>query len=63
MQAYPDTAGTAAPCDPVAKKEKADFYVEGLLTNGGPCTDVFKKSIGNEKTAEVFRKYLFGTEA
>lgn len=63
MLAYLDTAGTASPCDLVVKKEKADFYVEGLLTNGGPCTDVFKKSIGDEKTAEVFRKYLFGTEA
>ena len=45
------------------KKEKTVFYVEGLLSSGGPCTNVFKKNLGEEKTAEVFRKYLFGTEA
>ena len=33
-----------------------------LLKNGGPSTDVFKKGIGHEKTAELFRKVLFGTE-
>jgi hypothetical protein len=33
-----------------------------LLANGGPSTDVFKKGIGDEKTAALFRKTLFGTE-
>ena len=61
LQAYLEAAKTAPDCDAAAKTEKYDFYVEGLLRNGGPCTDVFKKSIGEEKTAEVFRKYLFGT--
>ena len=45
------------------KREKASVYVEGLLKNGGPSTDVFKKSFGPEKTATLFRKVLFGTEA
>ena len=63
MNAYLEIAKTAPVCDATAKKEKAIFYVEGLLSNGGPCTDVFKKSIGAEKTAEVFRKYHFGTES
>ena len=62
MQAYLDTAKDALTCNVEAKRERAVFYVEGLLNNGGPCTDIFKKSIGNEKTTEVFRKYLFGTE-
>lgn len=61
MGAYLDTTKTAPACDVAAKKEKTDFYVEGLLSKGGPCTDTFKKSIGDEKTAELFRKYLFGT--
>ena len=34
----------------------------GLLKNGGPSTDVFKKGIGDEKTAALFRKILFATE-
>ena len=48
--------------DENSKRERASYYVEGLLEKGGPSTDVFKKSMGNEKTATLFRKYLFGTE-
>ena len=48
--------------DCMAKKEKASVYVEGLLSNGGPSTDVFKKEFGEAKTAKLFRKVLFGTE-
>lgn len=43
------------------KYKKSSFYVEGLLKNGGPSTDVFKKSLGEEKTAKLFREVLFGT--
>lgn len=43
------------------KQKKACFYVEGLLENGGPSTDVFKKSLGEEKTAKLFKEVLFGT--
>ena len=60
---YLATAKTAALCDPEKKREKASVYVEGLLKNGGPSTDVFKKGIGEEKTAELFRRVLFGTKA
>lgn len=48
-------------CDAKAKCRKASVYVEGLLTNGGPSTDVFKKEFGEEKTAYLFRNILFGT--
>jgi hypothetical protein len=58
---YLETAQAAAVCEAASKREKASVYVEGLLTNGGPSTDVFKKAIGEEKTAELFRKYLFAT--
>lgn len=55
-------ASKAAPaCEAAPKREKASVYVEGLLTHGGPSTDVFKKGIGDEKTAELFRKILFAT--
>lgn len=46
-----------------AKLEKASVYVEGLLTNGGPSTDVFKKALGEEKTAKLFREVLFGVSS
>lgn len=62
MTAFLDAAKTAPACDPGAKREKASVYVEGLLSNGGPSTNVFKKSLGVEKTAELFRYTLFGTK-
>ncbi|MBE6542429.1 MAG: hypothetical protein E7672_08290 [Ruminococcaceae bacterium] len=48
--------------DVSAKREKAAVYVDGLLKNGGPSTDVFKKELGEEKTEQLFRKFLFGIE-
>lgn len=59
---YLEAAKTAAACQAAPKREKASLYVEGLLKNGGPSTDVFKKGIGDEKTAALFRKVLFATE-
>ena len=44
------------------KHRKAAFYVDGLLKNGGPSTDVFKKALGIEETTKLFRSVLFGTE-
>jgi len=60
--AYVTEAVKAEVCDEAAKKEKASVYVEGLLSNGGPSTDIFKQYCGEEKTAYLFRKILFGTE-
>jgi hypothetical protein len=56
-------AKNASACEAAPKREKAGVYVEGLLTNGGPSTDVFKKGIGSEKTADLFRRILFATQA
>lgn len=44
------------------KKELSANYVNGLLSQGGPSTDVFQKALGNEKTEALFRKVLFGIE-
>ena len=62
LNAYLEAAKAAPACQADAKREKASVYVEGLLSNGGPSTDVFKKAIGEEKTARLFRHILFGTE-
>ena len=48
--------------DPAAKQAKARAYVDGLLRQGGPSTDVFKKEMGEQTTAALFRKVLFATE-
>lgn len=47
--------------DPKTKREKTDAYVEGLLKNGGPSTDVFKQALGETRTRELFSRVLFGT--
>ena len=48
--------------DASVKAEKSDLYVEGLLKNGGPSTSLFLKLFGLEKTTDLFRTVLFGTE-
>lgn len=63
MTAFLADCAKSAPCEAGLKREKASVYVEGLLKNGGPSTDVFKKGIGEEKTAYLFRHILFGTQA
>ena len=61
LQAY--LSATALPVeDTNAKMEKASYYVNGLLEKGGPSTDVFKKSLGAEKTEKLFKTVLFGIE-
>lgn len=62
LEAYLAVTQGAPACDAEQKREKASVYVEGLLHHGGPSTDVFKKGIGAEKTAELFRRILFATE-
>jgi len=44
------------------KKELSARYVDGLLSQGGPSTDVFKKELGQEKTSLLFKRVLFGTD-
>lgn len=46
-------------CDPGEKKAENAKYVNGLLTNGGPAVDQFKKMLGDEKTAEFLRTVMF----
>jgi len=62
FKAYVEAAIKAPACDGDAKNEKASVYVEGLLSNGGPSTDVFLKHYGEEKTKYLFRNILFGTQ-
>ena len=50
----------AQPCEKQEKLVKTAEYAEGLLANGGIATDVFKKELGEEKTANLLRKVLFG---
>ena len=62
LKAYLDGANQLPEVNKDDKKKKASVYVEGLLEHGGPSTDVFKKKMGSEKTADLFRQVLFGTK-
>lgn len=47
------------PCDPEVKKKLNAEFVNGLLSNGGPAVNTFRKMMGNDKTEEFLRNYLF----
>jgi hypothetical protein len=61
LEAYLN-APAAAVSDLEEKNARTAAYVNGLLTHGGPSTDVFKKSLGVETTEELFRRVLFGID-
>ena len=42
------------------KNHLSSQYVNGLLKQGGPSTDVFVKMFGMEKTKQLYNKILFG---
>ena len=55
-------SSSAQVTEKASKQDKASVYVNGLIEKGGPSTDVFKKSLGEEKTAQLFRYVLFVTK-
>ena len=60
IRAYLEVEADA--CEVDEKKARTDVYAKGLITQGGPATDVFKKEFGEEKTGEIIRGVLFGTK-
>ncbi len=60
FEAYLEQCKDAYVCDEKEKKTANERYSNGLLEHGGPATDTFLKSWGKEKTAEFFKKVLFG---
>ena len=47
------------PIDPEIKKEKNAEFSGSLFNNGGPAVNQFKKMIGEEKTEEFLKRYMF----
>lgn len=60
LRAY--LASYAEACDSDAKKSRTDEYVNGLVKQGGPATDVFKQQFGEEQTERILKEVLFGTK-
>ncbi len=48
--------------DAAAQWKITKGYSDGLISNGGVSTDVFKKQLGEEKTRDFFDKVFFGSE-
>lgn len=55
-------ATDAPECEIAPKLARTDAYVDGLVEQGGPATDVFVSQFGKEKTADILKKVLFGTK-
>ena len=55
-------ANASGVSDKDEKQALSSRYVDGLLSQGGPSTDVFKKQLGVEKTEKLFKQVLFGTK-
>lgn len=61
-ETYMDLLSACPACDPEEKARANSVLPEGLLKNGGPAVNQFKAMIGEEKTAEFIRKYMFCCE-
>ena len=61
-ETYMDLLAACPACDPEEKAKATSVLPEGLLKNGGPAVNQFKAMIGEEKTAEFIRKYMFCCE-
>ena len=49
-------------CEANEKIARTEVYAGGLISQGGPATDVFKQEFGEEKTSNIIRGVLFGTK-
>ncbi|MBR4471897.1 MAG: hypothetical protein IKS54_11360 [Erysipelotrichaceae bacterium] len=61
LNTYLDLLDQVLVCDPVLKTEKNKVYVERLLSEGGAAVDSMNKIIGQEKTGELIRKFMYHT--
>ena len=65
LHTYLEASAPLAPLEVEDAKlqwENTRDYSEGLITQGGVSTDVFKKALGEEKTRDFFNKVFFGSE-
>lgn len=62
FQTYLSLLSNAPDCERCAKQARVREYTNGLLTNGGPSTDQFKKMIGDEATKDLFTRFIFSSD-
>jgi hypothetical protein len=59
---YLDLLEQCPACDPAEKKAENAVFANGLLQNGGPAVNQFKKMLGEEKTSAFIRTCMFCCE-
>ena len=62
LSAYMLAIPGAEPCSREQKQAKVYDYADKLVKLGGPAIDQFKKMIGEEEAALLFKKYIFGAQ-
>ena len=59
---YLDQLEAAPDCDPSEKKTKTAAFAQGLLDNGGPAVDQFRKLFGDETAYRIIMQHMYGAE-
>ncbi len=59
---YFELLGDCPTCDSAEKKAKNAEFANGLLQNGGPAVNQFRKMLGSEKTTAFIRNCMFCCE-
>ena len=60
-QRYFALLAAGARCDETEKKKQNAVFVDGLIQNGGPAVDQFRKMLGGEAAADFLHKVMFRT--
>lgn len=59
---YLEQLKTAPDCDAAEKKTKTAAFAQGLLDNGGPAVDQFRKLFGNETAERIIMQHMYGVK-
>lgn len=62
LKEYLKQAETARTCNVEDKKEKTRQFAQGLLDNGGPAVNQFRKLFGEETTRRIVLKHMYGID-
>ena len=57
---YLEKLKDAPACERTAKQKKTGEFVQGLLDNGGPAVNQFRKLFGEETTVRLISRHMYG---
>ena len=62
LNEYLKQAETSKDCNRTDKMKKTADFARGLLSNGGPAVDTFKKLFGEAATERIVLRHMYGIE-